>query len=100
MSGWDDMAGLKETLPETNTTTANMPNNSAESSTAQPKIEGWGEQTPYDYTEAEERHWEGNASVYEWDGEEGELGPAHPELEKILFGPPEERNPQGLDFTK
>ncbi|KAI1505001.1 P-loop containing nucleoside triphosphate hydrolase protein [Biscogniauxia marginata] len=66
--------------------------------------EPWGEPTQrvaYNYEETDEgRNWEGNARVYEWDGDEGEVGPEYPELENILFGAPEDRDPQGIDFSK
>lgn len=45
--------------------------------------------------------YDGNVAVYHWDGEEGDLGPEHPELEIELFGPPDKREvllPD--DFTK
>lgn len=64
-----------------------------------PVIPGAGEQwaghekTKYDYEEliAGQGEYEGNARVYAWDGEEGDLGPEYPELELEIFGPPDER---------
>lgn len=45
--------------------------------------------------------YDGNARVYSWDGEEGDVGPEFPELEAELFGPPEKRDlPQGIDFSR
>lgn len=44
--------------------------------------------------------WEGNAKVYEWDGEEGDIGPEFPALEVELFGEPGSRAKQGIDFSK
>ncbi|KAI0124745.1 P-loop containing nucleoside triphosphate hydrolase protein [Xylariales sp. AK1849] len=58
---------------------------------------------PHDYeaiSSGANGDWEGNGVVYEFDGEEGDIGPAYPDLELILFGNPEERDPQGIDFTK
>ncbi|KAI1881887.1 hypothetical protein JX265_000713 [Neoarthrinium moseri] len=44
--------------------------------------------------------WESNAQVYHYDGEEGDVGPVHTQLETILFGNEDERDPTGIDFTK
>ncbi|EKD21527.1 DEAD/DEAH box helicase [Drepanopeziza brunnea f. sp. 'multigermtubi' MB_m1] len=30
--------------------------------------------------------WANNAAIYQWDEDFGDIGPAHPELEKMLFG--------------
>lgn len=64
----------------------------------------WSKPVGYDYTtmDGPERgnFFDGNARVYEWDGEEGEIGPEHPELELELFGNPEDRTEvKGLDFS-
>lgn len=64
---------------------------------------GWVQATPYDYKSyaADADHeWASNAKVYEWDGEEGEVGPEFPALEMQLFGEPGSRAKQGIDFTK
>lgn len=62
-------------------------------------------QAKYNYDEFASRggleDFEGNARVYYWDGEEGDVGPEFPELELELFGPPDQRhevNPS--DFAK
>src|SRR5690348_6780940 len=48
-----------------------------------------------------EREWAGNARVYEWDGEDGEIGPEFPDLELELFGEPSRRGETlGVDFSK
>ncbi|KAI0203302.1 P-loop containing nucleoside triphosphate hydrolase protein [Astrocystis sublimbata] len=61
----------------------------------------WGEKTEFKYDENDENvSWEGNVRVYEWDGDIGDLGPQHPELEVQLFGDPDTRDPQGIDFNK
>ncbi|KAH8662195.1 P-loop containing nucleoside triphosphate hydrolase protein [Xylariales sp. PMI_506] len=65
----------------------------------------WAATTKYDYevynaNTSGAGNWEGNSAVYQWDGEEGDIGPEHPELEKILFGEPQDRDPQGPDFSK
>lgn len=45
--------------------------------------------------------FDGNARVYSWDGEQGDIGPEYPELEVDLFGPPDQRNfPVPADFVK
>lgn len=59
--------------------------------------------TQYDYESISNRlgEYDGNARVYHWDGEEGDIGPEFPELEAELFGPPDKRDlPQGLDFSR
>ncbi|ROW10604.1 hypothetical protein VMCG_01907 [Cytospora schulzeri] len=64
---------------------------------------GWVTPKEYDYGEyaTNDGQFDGNATVYHWDGEEGDIGPEFPELEAELFGPPERRElPQGIDFTK
>ncbi|KAI1329950.1 P-loop containing nucleoside triphosphate hydrolase protein [Xylariaceae sp. FL0255] len=60
----------------------------------------WAAKTAYDYSENNDVEWMGNAAVYHWDGDEGDIGPEIPELEKILFGDAQDRDPQGLDFQK
>ncbi|KAK4124996.1 DEAD-domain-containing protein [Parathielavia appendiculata] len=63
----------------------------------------WVEATPYDYSAYctnEGHEWEGNARVYEWDGEEGDIGPEFPALEIELFGDPAKRVSAGIDFSK
>ena len=58
---------------------------------------GWVEPTEFDYeaynaTPKDEEGtagvstWAANATKYEWNEEYGDVGPAHPLLEKILFG--------------
>lgn len=59
--------------------------------------------TQYDYDTFVSRggEYDGNARVYHWDGEEGDIGPEFPELEAELFGPPDKRDlPQGIDFSR
>ncbi|KAH7037445.1 P-loop containing nucleoside triphosphate hydrolase protein [Microdochium trichocladiopsis] len=60
----------------------------------------WAPKTDFNYEVTDDGvHWEHNARVYEWDGDEGEVGPEHPELEAALFGPPEERGGHGINFA-
>ncbi|KAK0723843.1 P-loop containing nucleoside triphosphate hydrolase protein [Apiosordaria backusii] len=64
--------------------------------------DNWIQRVPYNYNEFgdEGKHdWEHNAAVYEFDGEIGDVGPEHPALEVQLFGEPETRKKQGVDFS-
>ncbi|CAK7268252.1 hypothetical protein SEPCBS57363_003001 [Sporothrix epigloea] len=69
------------------------------------KDAGWNESVPYNYEVVEKdysqalRDWAGNARVYEWTGEEGDIGPASSELERELFGDPDKRSGSGIDFS-
>jgi ATP-dependent RNA helicase DDX3X len=104
--------GMAAALPEANQTmhddNGQSGQNSDAASNVQPVVqvvpdalEGWVRPTAYDYTGEAPREWEGNAAVYEWDGEEGEIGPEFPELEIQLFGKPDERvQSHGIDFTR
>jgi ATP-dependent RNA helicase DDX3X len=52
---------------------------------------GWVPPTAYDYSSygadaSSYNDWDGNARIYEWDGDQGDLGPEVPELEVELFG--------------
>ena len=70
----------------------------AEANVDQIRQAGWVEPVKYDYDtyNAKEREvseqqpdlpsWATNATKYEWSDEYGDIGPAHPELEKMLFG--------------
>ncbi|KAK5663188.1 hypothetical protein OQA88_6605 [Cercophora sp. LCS_1] len=62
---------------------------------------GWIQPTAYDYSPDDPEQWESSARVYEWDGEEGEVGPEVPELEEMLFGKQDGRDQpaHGIDFT-
>ncbi|KAL2180830.1 P-loop containing nucleoside triphosphate hydrolase protein [Thermothelomyces heterothallicus CBS 202.75] len=63
---------------------------------------GWVQPTAYDYTaygRDSGHEWDSNARVYEWDGEDGDLGPEVPALEVELFGEPGKRNNRGIDFS-
>ncbi|RFU76909.1 dead deah box rna helicase [Trichoderma arundinaceum] len=66
---------------------------------------GWVERTAFDYTAMSDAQaassWDGNARVYQWSDEYGDVGPAFPELEIELFGDPNSRRERtGLDFSK
>ncbi|KAI1181103.1 P-loop containing nucleoside triphosphate hydrolase protein [Nemania sp. FL0916] len=92
MSAWDT-DDLKAALPEGSEANVPLP-------VSAPKYD-WGEMTENNYDEdTQDIAWEGNVRVYEWDGEEGEIGPVHPQLEFELFGDPNRGDPQGIDFGK
>jgi ATP-dependent RNA helicase DDX3X len=118
-----DIKGLKDALPNgtngvngANGNAANGTNASEGASGAenavdeekatvseQAKARGWVPPTAYDYASfqgTQDTDWEGNARVYEWDGEHGDIGPELPELELELFGDPNTRATVGLDFSK
>ncbi|KAI0419031.1 P-loop containing nucleoside triphosphate hydrolase protein [Xylaria grammica] len=98
MSGWGN--DLKVALPEAPPTHGAQAEGVVTEHRSAPMGE-WGQKTQNNYDEnLENTSWEGNVRVYEWDGEEGDLGPEHPELESILFGDPATRDPQGIDFSK
>ena len=62
--------------------------------------DGWTNPTAYDYTDNPPDNWDCNAAVYEFDGETGDLGPEHPELERQLFGDPKTASAgHGIDFS-
>ena len=62
-------------------------------------VKGWTKPSAYDYTD-EAPTWDGNAAVYEFDGDTGDLGPEHPDLERQLFGDPNgTTNSHGIDFS-
>ncbi|KAK5626837.1 hypothetical protein RRF57_002552 [Xylaria bambusicola] len=97
MSGWDNNDGMRAALADVSNGT--QPANGAVAHRDAPNGV-WGEKTQNDYKESNENfNWEGNMRVYEWDGEEGDVGPEHPELESKLFGDPDTRDPQGIDFN-
>ncbi len=69
------------------------------------KEHGWVEGTPYNYEALGQnaatagRDWANNARVYEWTGEEGDVGPESQDLELELFGDPDKRSGSGIDFS-
>ncbi|KAI0013764.1 P-loop containing nucleoside triphosphate hydrolase protein [Xylariaceae sp. FL0662B] len=93
MSDWDNFSGMKAALPKGAPSDKQL-------APSKP-IKNWGERVPYVYTEDDSgREWGSNSLVYEWDGEQGDIGPENPKLEVMLFGRPDERDPQGIDFSK
>jgi ATP-dependent RNA helicase DDX3X len=84
---------LQEALPVNNNQAQEKPQTPA----------GWVQASAYDYNaygKDAEHTWDSNARVYEWDGENGDIGPEVPELEIQLFGEPGKRGKQGIDFSK
>jgi ATP-dependent RNA helicase DDX3X len=70
-----------------------------------PTVPHWTRPEAYDYSKYEirddARDWAGNARIYDWDGDHGDVGPEYPELEEELFGPLAERSQvRGIDFSK
>ena len=81
------------------------------------KEANWGAREGYDYAKytaeprdktapgsesgpvAESSNWFANAAKYEWVEDFGDIGPAHEELEKILFGD-EQKVEQGDKFSE
>ncbi|KAK6856864.1 ATP-dependent RNA helicase DED1 [Apiospora arundinis] len=60
----------------------------------------WADPVEYSYTEDANGEWDGNAMCYQFDGDEGDVGPEVPELEDIIFGKPEDRSKPGEQFDK
>ncbi|KAI0434853.1 P-loop containing nucleoside triphosphate hydrolase protein [Xylaria sp. FL1042] len=100
MAIWDNEASPNTALHDAPQSNGTQTADAATEHRVAPKGD-WGEKTENNYNEENENiSWEGNVRVYEWDGEEGDIGPEHPELESALFGDPETRDPQGIDFSK
>ncbi len=81
---------------------AALPTNGTEVKKAETPA-GWVEPIPINYDafgKDAEHEWEGNARVYEWDGETGDIGPEFPDLEVQLFGEPGKPAKHGLDFSR
>ena len=119
MSEWREVA---DALPEVaasgdSAAVAPAPAAAAASASATPQAHGWVEKSAYNYDvytksskEVDEAkadyeangvevgEWAGNAAVYKWDDDFGDVGPRFPELEKQLFGG--EVMKQGIDFQK
>ncbi|KAI9675057.1 MAG: hypothetical protein M1817_001463 [Caeruleum heppii] len=97
----EDVTKTDEVTPaEGNTSNAEAPDNT-ERTAEVTRAHGWVTKTEYDYNvynastrearEAVEQTagaptWASNAAKYEWSEEYGDIGPAHEELEKQLFG--------------
>lgn len=66
--------------------------------------DGWVPSQKYDYdqyTDARAGGFDGNKRIYEYDGDQGDIGPRFIELEEELFGPPDKRElPTGIDFSR
>lgn len=103
MGGTFDTADMKSALPDEHGAAATEGLGAATAS--ENKIilqDGWVKPLEYDYTQLSHqgpdapRDWEGNAPVYQWDEEYGDVGPEHAQLEEMLFGPVENR---GTELT-
>lgn len=69
-------------------------------SDAQASTTNWAPKTNFNYEATGDGvNWEHNARVYEWDGDQGEIGPEYPQLEALLFGDPADRGSQGINFA-
>lgn len=100
MSVWDNNDDMKAALPGESQANGHQAVDMTPKNRETP-VGNWGQKTQNNYEEdTQDISWEGNARVYEWDGEEGDLGPEHPQLEFDLFGDPGTRDPQGIDFRK
>jgi ATP-dependent RNA helicase DDX3X len=98
MSDWG-VPELKEALPASQPEEAGEIAADEAASTGQtPQAAGWVQPTAFDYG-ITEGDWASNAAVYEWEEEFGDVGPAFPELEAVLFGS-ETRMTQGVDFQR
>lgn len=80
-----------------------------------PREHGWVEKQAYDYATFNKSSkdqqadleamgvatggWASNAEIYNWDDDYGDVGPAMPELEKMLFGG-EHRMQAGIKFEE
>ncbi|KAI5364672.1 Putative ATP-dependent RNA helicase DEAD-box, Helicase superfamily 1/2, ATP-binding protein [Septoria linicola] len=56
---------------------------------AKARAAGWTETVAFNYDEFQRQgdyEWLGNAKVYEWSEEYGDVAPGHPELERQLYG--------------
>ncbi|KAI1408076.1 P-loop containing nucleoside triphosphate hydrolase protein [Hypoxylon sp. FL1857] len=88
--GWD-VSDMKAALPE----------QAAAPARPEKPIGDWGKPIAFDYTETDVgREWGGNGVVYEWKGDEGDVGPENKNLEIQLFGHPDERYGAGVDISK
>ncbi|GAW26156.1 putative DEAD DEAH box helicase [Rosellinia necatrix] len=99
MSGWNNNDDLGAALPEASQRNETQPADVTTEARTAPAGD-WGAKTQNNYEETRDVEWEGNVRVYEWDGEQGDIGPVHPDLESQLFGDPDTRDPQGIDFSK
>ena len=68
-------------------------------------VPGWVGQQITDYTATSggeaTQTWDGNAPLYEWNDDFGDVGPKFPQVELDLFGDPATRRDRtGVDFSK
>lgn len=103
-------AGMSEALPNgTNGTQTNGSSHKEEMTAEKPaseaadvKIPGWVEaHDEAGLQGSSDTVFDGNARVYQWDDEFGDVGPKYEDLELELFGDPKDRDERtGLDFSK
>jgi len=117
MAGWEEMATA---LPEVSSSSNQAAVSQAPGAPnpADPQSFGWIEKSAYNYDvynksakEIDESKatfeangievgdWAGNAEVYKWDDEYGDVGPKFPALEIQLFGG-SDRTVKGIDYAK
>lgn len=91
----NDNNGVHDTTDKNAAPSGDKPEAPAGEPSGQGANAQWSEQEKlkYNYEEydAREGEYDGNARVYHWDGEEGDIGPEFPELEVEIFGPPDQR---------
>ena len=116
MSGWGEVVAAlpKAVASDSNNVEVQAP---AVSEPTRAQAHGWVEKNAYNYdvytksskeidegkadfqaNGVEVGDWAGNAEVYKWDDEYGDVGPAFPALERQLFGG--ETMKRGIDFGK
>lgn len=85
---------------ESNVATAN--DGTVATNAAENDIPGWVDAHPeQQFTADSAPTWDGNARVYQWDDEFGDVGPKFEDLERELFGDPTDLAARtGLDFSK
>ncbi|KAH9436970.1 hypothetical protein MCOR02_000633 [Pyricularia oryzae] len=102
MADWENSTGAAGTGRQLDDASNNPQNDEPKGPKDLSSADGWVQRTDIDYdaytgNPSDRPQWDGSAPLYNWDGEEGDLGPEYPELEKQLFG---ERGEScaGIDF--
>lgn len=108
MSGWDDDAPAKgadsgwATGEDHGSEEAKAPRPSPFPHLDAPAGQ-WEETKAYSYdkfVDDANGEWDGNAEVYHYDGENGDVGPKIERLEIDIFGKADERDSGGIEFDK
>lgn len=99
--------GMAQALPNSNGAPTSHEPVATDSGTAAPAAEGEQETQVPGWVDSHpevapaEITWDGDARVYTWDDEYGDVGPKFEDLERELFGDPKDLNSlTGLDFSK